>query len=235
MCSKEKLMSISKIQSKEIKSPQFFIAAILICACLTVNKANAEPGGLDVFSVNPRPSNVKTQPVNKPAATHKAPWEVSSDNAPLAAWFVKYDQLRSDYRPTEKDKVILTRPLMQQAERVQQWTNTANKVSKNYKLLAKTIRTLTVPSGLSDIKEYRDLMADWYEDAAEVYLDLIRPRPAAKTIEDLQEQLDAVKKRSEGLANNISNLKNMDRELRQRYNIQPALQDDAIQQFVRSK
>ena len=78
-------------------------------------------------------------------------------------------------------------------------------------------------------------MADWYQDAAGVYEELIRPRPPARTIEDLQEQLEVVKKRSESLADNIASLKAMDRSLRQQYNVQPALQDDVIQQFARSK
>ena len=54
-------------------------------------------------------------------------------------------------------------------------------------------------------------MADWYQDASGVYADLIRPRPPAHTIEDLQEQLEVVKKRSESLADNIASLKAMDR------------------------
>ena len=210
-----------------------------ICLCAAVVLilsgnivANAEPHSLDVFSVNTH--NISpTKKVTASASSSSS--HGATNNAAVVSWFAKYDQIRREYSPSEKDKVIITRPLMQQAERVQQWTNTAGKVAKSYFQVAKLLRSLTVPQGMTDIKEYRDLVADWYQDAGTVYYDLIRPRPAAKTIEDLQDQLDAVKKRSEGLANNITNLKNMDRDLRQHYNVQPALQDDAIQQFIRSK
>ena len=124
---------------------------------------------------------------------------------------------------------------MKSAERVQQWTDTASKISKNYLLLAKSIRTMTVPAGMSDVKEYRDLMADWYQDSASVYVDLIKPRPPAKTKEDLQEEIDAVKKRAEGLANNMANLKNMDREVREAHKVPLNVQEDAVQQFIRGK
>lgn len=225
-------MSINKAKLKSTKIWQLMTVAIITLACMSFTKADAQPRSIDTFSINSHGQ----QSTQKASMSNTAtPWQSGSDNTSIATWFAKYDQLRDQYRPTQGDKALLTRPLMQQAERVQQWTSTANKVSKNYKQLSKTIRSLTVPVGATDLKEYRDLMADWYSDAADVYRDLVRPRPAAKTIEDLQEQLDAVKKRSEGLANNISNLKNMDRDLRQHYNVQQALQDDVIQQFVRSK
>jgi hypothetical protein len=176
-------------------------------------KAFAEPRAVDVFSVNSR---------NTPGST------------PIILWFEKYDRLRQQYRPSEIDKVILTRPLMQNPQRVQQFTNTASKISKTYSLLAKSIRNMTVPSGMSDVKEYRDLMADWYQDSAAIYNDLIRPRPPAKTIEDLQEELDAIKKRSEGLANNMGNLKAMDRQVREAHKVPMPLEGDAVQQFIRS-
>jgi hypothetical protein len=174
----------------------------------------AEPRGVDVFSVNSKNN---------------------SDRTPAVIWFEKYDQLRQQFRPSEKDKVILTRPLMQDPQRVQQFTNTANKISKSYSLLAKSIRSMTVPPGMSDVKEYRDLMADWYQDSAAVYNDLIRPRPPAKTIEDLQEELDAVKKRSEGLANNMANLKAMDRQVREAHKVPMSVEGDAVQKFVQGK
>jgi hypothetical protein len=228
----DNIISKNKI-SKIGKIIYGFATASIVLLCLTNTNANAQSPGQDTFSVNHQNNkNSNSATSNKPSTM---PWEANKENTAIAIWFSKYDQFRDQYRPSEKDKVILTRPLMQEAERVQQWTNTASTVAKKYFLAAKSIRALNVPSGMTDVKEYRDLMADWYEDAASVYQDLIRPRPPAKTIEDLHEQLDAIKKRSEGLANNIGNLKNMDRELRQHYHVQPALQDDAVQQFARSK
>ncbi len=209
-----------KLSSKQIWRSLLII--VFAVSYLGNAKANAQSRGVDTFSVNS-------------SAASKISGQNGSNTTAISRWFSKYDQIRAQYRPTEKDKVILTRPLMQQAERVQQWTNTASKVAKDNLQMAKLIKGLVVPPGMSDVKEYRDLMVDWFEDAASVYLDLIRPRPAAKTIEDLQEQLDAIKKRSEGLANNIANLKNMDHDLRKRYNIQSTMQDDNVPKFANSK
>ena len=213
--------------------PSLALIIAIIISCLINLKAGAEPRGLDFFSVNtPKPGS----PTNRSAIQKTSPPNSAVTNqAQAAVWFGKFDQLRDQYHPSEGDKVILTRPLMQEAERVQQWTNTASKVSKNYLFLAKGIRSLNVPSGLPDIKEYRDLTADWYQDAAGIYQDLIRPRRPARTIEDLEDELNAVKKHSESLAENIANLKAMDRGLRQQYHVDTAPQDDAIGQFVRSR
>lgn len=193
---------------------------------LSSSKAQAAPPGVDFFSINSPKQHSKTVTTTK--AINRAP-------VPVVTWFQQYDDLREKYHPSDGDRVILTRPLMQEAERVQQWTNTANKISKNYLSLSQAIRKLPLPSGAPDVKEYRDLMADWYQDAASVYRDLIRPRPPAHTIEDLADQLEVVKKRSESLAENITSLKAMDRSLRKQYNVNLSLQDDIIQQFVRHK
>lgn len=223
-------LSIQFYKNKSALTLPLLIAIAI--SCLINLKASAEPRGLDFFSINSPKSALPSDASKREPNPNSV---VVPNHAPAATWFEKFDQLRDQYHPSDGDKVILTRPLMQQAERVQQWTNTASKVSKNYTLLAKAIRNIPVPAGLPDIKEYRDLTADWYQDAAGVYQDLIRPRRPAKTIEDLEDELIAVKKHSESLANNIANLKAMDRSLRQQYHIDLAPQDDAIQQFVRSR
>jgi hypothetical protein len=220
---------LMKIQTQIILKLNWLLTLAIACL-LTLSStsgANAAPPGVDFFSIN----SPKQNSIGSKAGNH-APTPAP---VPVVTWFSKYDDLRDKYNPTDGDRVILTRPLMQEAERVQQWTNTANKIAKNYLLLAQAIRKLPLPSGASDVKEYRDLMADWYQDAAGVYEDLVRPRPPARTIEDLQEQLEVVKKRSESLANNIANLKAMDRSLRLQYSVNPPLQDDVIQKFIRSK
>lgn len=219
-------MLLHMISSKKINW-QLPLALVLIFAFWGECKANAAPRGTDFFSINSSPARA-----NKPA--QKVPSATSNGPVPVVTWFEKFDSLAEKYQASDADRIILTRPLMQEAERVQQWTNVANKISKNYALLAKSLRNLPSPDK-ADVKEYRDLMADWYQDAASVYADLIRPRPPARTIEDLQEQLEVVKRRSESLAENITNLKAMDRTLRQEYNVHVAFQDDIIQQFVHSK
>jgi len=203
----------------------FVLLTVCVLSLLPFSKANAAPPGVDFFSIN-SPKHPNSVPSAK--ATSHSP-------VPVVTFFHQYDDLTDKYHPTDGDRVILTRPLMQEAERVQQWTDTANKIAKNYLSLSQAIRKLPLPANAPDIKEYRDLMADWYQDAASCYRELTRPRPPARTIEDLAEQLQVVKKRSESLANNIASLKAMDRSLRKQYNVNPAFSDDIIQQFVRSK
>ena len=96
------------------------------------------PAGAELFSINSPSANK----IGKKSATSS-----TSTQVPVTDWFEKYDDLREKYHPTDADKVILTRPLMQEAERVQQWTNTASKISKNYALLAKAIKNLPQPAG----------------------------------------------------------------------------------------
>lgn len=201
------------------------VLTVSISQLLTLNFSTyAQSRGVDVYSVNaPQRSGTKTNST-----------QLKSSNS-AKDWFEKFDKLREQYHPTEKDRVILTRPLMQNPQRVQQWTNTASKIVKNYSSLSKSIRSLPVPAGMSDIKEYRDLMADWYQDSASVYNDMIRPRPPAKTVEDLQEEIDAVKRRAEGLTNNMASLKAMDREVREAHKLPPSMIDDTVQQFIHKK
>jgi hypothetical protein len=203
----------------------------LATICTTNTGAQAAPRAVDVFSIN---SATQSNP-KAGAGANNSILQNNTDRTPIVIWFEKFDSIREKYHPSERDKVILTRPLTQDAGRVQQWVNTASKVSKDYLTVGKSIRSLTVPPGMSDVKEYRDLVADWFQDSANIYIDLIRPRPPAKTIEDLQEELDAVKKRAEGLANTIANLKNMDREIREAHKVPISVEDDAVQKFARGK
>jgi hypothetical protein len=212
---------------------RIFLGIILFAS--SVSAVNADPRGTDIFSINtPKPSLPHPISTSKPPISPD-PLSMMSDRTPVVIWFEQLDNLKEKYKPSEADKVILTRPLMQEAERVKQWTNVASKVSRNYMALARALRNLAVPPGMNDVKEYRDLTADWYQDTAGIYKELIKPRPPAKTIEDLQDSLNAVKKKSEGLAANIPNLRSMDRTLRKNHNVHLAIQEDALQQYVRSK
>lgn len=150
-------------------------------------------------------------------------------------WFEKLDELVFSHKPSAADRVILSRPFNQEAERVQEWTETADKVAHNYRQLAKALHTLQVPSTICGAKEYKDLTADWYNDAAAIYEDLIRPRRPSKTIEELDETLLKIKQRAQSLSQTNANLKAMDLSLRKTYRIHLARQDDALQQYVRGK
>jgi uncharacterized protein YukE len=209
------------------------IRGIIITAlCLTGSSAQAAPRGTDLFSATPQ---TQSSGIGQTQAVGTAPLSMTSAKSPALVWFEKFDALRQKYRASDSDKVILVRPLMQEAERVQQWIETAKKIANNYSTLAKSLKNLPTPAGMNDIKEYRNLTADWYEDAASVYVDLIKPRPAAKTIEELQDSVNVVKKKSESLSSTIADLKSMDLALRRNYKVHLAMQDDSLQKYVKSK
>jgi hypothetical protein len=87
---------------------------------------------------------------------------------------------------------------------------------------------------LTELKDYRDLAADWYQDSATVFDEMIRPRIPAKTIEELQRQLDEVKNKSENLASTVNSLNDMDRELRKRYKVTPSVDSNRLQKFAKA-
>jgi hypothetical protein len=214
----------------------FFQGIIITGLCLSASAVQATPRAIDSFSSNTRPlSSASAQTGKQKPAVGAAALSMTSDPSPALTWFEKFDALQQKYRPSDSDKVILVRPLMQEAERVRQWIETASKVAKNYKILAKSLKALPTPAGMNDIKEYSNLTADWYDDAASVYVDLIKPRRPAKTIEELQDSLNTIKKKSDSLSSTIANLRQMDFSLRRNYKVHLAMQDDALQQYVRSK
>jgi hypothetical protein len=150
-------------------------------------------------------------------------------------WFEKVDDIIISHRPSLADRVILTRPFEQEQERVKEWSAVAAKVAKNYREMARQLRTSPVPANLTGVKEYRDLLADWYGDAASVYEDLIRPCKPAHTIEELNASLDQIKNRAQSLGQSNANLISMESNLRQMYHVHAPKYDDAIGNFVNGK
>jgi hypothetical protein len=160
----------------------------------------------------------------------------TTHNATIATpadWFAKYDEAQAKLRPSSADRVILSRPFNQELERVQSWIGTAKKVAKNYRSLSRITATLPVPQGTHGIKEYRDLMSEWYLDAASIYEDLTRPCHPARTMEELEGQLAEIKARAQSIGQSHANLASMDTNIRQKYNVTPA--DDALAQYVSEK
>ncbi len=150
-------------------------------------------------------------------------------------WFETVDSLVEKYTPSEADKVILSRPFNQEAERVEQWIKTAKKIINNYHTLAKQLQLVPIPNNNSELKQYISLTSDWYNDSAQVFEDLIKPRTPAKTIEELQEALNEIKTRSDDLSKTKTSLMAMDMSIRKTYNVHYAKQDDALQQYVNRK
>jgi hypothetical protein len=122
--------------------------------------------------------------------------------------------------------------LKQDSERVQKWTATAAKVSKNYRLLARTLKNLAVPPDTPGLQDYRDLAADWYLDKAGVYDDMIRPRPPARTVEELDSELQQVYDRATSTAETAKRLLEMERDLRKAYHVHMSRETDPLTQYV---
>lgn len=198
----------------------------LLCAPLNLcGPALATPSGGDYFGRST--PQVHTQVNQTAQVQHSATIPTAAD------WFAKYDEAQAKLRPSAADRVILSRPFNQELERVQSWISTAKKVAKNYRSLSHITATIPVPPGSHGIKEYRDLMSEWYLDAASIYEDLVRPCRPAKTMEELEGQLAEIKARAKSVGQSHANLASMDTNIRQRYNVTPA--DDALAQYVSEK
>lgn len=194
----------------------------------------AKPAAVDYFSAGVLPGKGKLN--TPPASAGQGSFPANSNPGSQAVkWFEKFDDQIYTHKATEADRVILSRPFNQEAERVTEWADVAGKVAKRYRDLCGLLRQMPVPASLAGLKDYRDLTADWYADAAGVYEDLIKPRPPAKTMEELDAALDDIKARSQTLAQTSSNLKSMDMSLRRTYRVHLPRYEDALQQYVRSK
>jgi hypothetical protein len=219
-----------------LKTGWIQIATSLIAGLAFACPANAAKPAIDIFSAGSPSKAATSSPSPSFAAASQGSFPGNSNSDSQAVkWFEKFDEVVFAHKATEADRGILTRGFNQEAERVQEWTDTAEKLIKRYRELTKILRAMPVPGMLPGVKEYRDLTADWYSDAADVYAELIKPRPPAKTIEELQSGLDAIKTRAHTLYENNTNLRAMDMSLRKTYRVHLARTTDALQQYVRSK
>lgn len=145
-------------------------------------------------------------------------------------FFLVMDRAVAKLKPTNDDRFVLKRPFNQEVERVNEWTKTAAKISRNYRQLAMVLRSMPDSQSQVEINTYRTRMADWYADSADVFDDMIRPRPPARTKEELDESLQEVHKRSKGLKDSLASLQQMDSEIRKRHNI--PLADNALLDYT---
>lgn len=217
-------------------------AMSLVVGCVTLFPAYAAPNGMDVFS-NVTPGN-RAATQRKSAAAQIASMTPSanpvgqgsmammSSSSPALTWFERFDDMQFKLLPSDTDRIVLKTSFNQEAERVVAWTKTASKVAHNYRLLAQALKTSPVPSNHPALKDYQDLMADWYNDKAAVYEDLIRPRAAAKTIEELQDQLKEISDRADSIASTQKELHRMDMNLRDTYRVHQPRQTDKLWQYV---
>lgn len=149
-------------------------------------------------------------------------------------WFEKFDEVSFLGRPNDSERVILNIPFNQEQERVQRWTQVAATVARRYRQTAKALRAvaLQAPAGRADLDEYRTLRIEWFNDAAGVYEEMIRPRAAAQTIEELNDQLGQVREQAKSLGQTNTALLNQDRKLRRHYRVHNPKQSDQLTKYV---
>jgi len=206
------------------------MTATLSLGCLLAAPAQSAPQAIEYFGrVTPSQSAQQTKPTT---ATIKTPPDGKSVQV---KWFEAIDDAVGTHKPTDADRVILSRPFNQEAERVQQWIEVASKVVKNYREVAKVLRTMPVPEKCDGFKEYRDLRADWFSDAANVYEDLIRPRRASRTMEELEDSIKQIQERAQSVQRTNLQLAMMDRNLRSTFHVHPSKYDDPLQRYVRNR
>ena len=239
--SKMRTLDLNKLKTKK--------AAIVLLASLiglssfsfVIAKADAQPVGRDEFHSTTRPT---PPPVHKEPAPGEPGYEnplgkqgalamMSNPNDPQVRWFEDFDMKCVTWSKTGAEATILGRPLNQEVERVQQWTDTAQKVILKYRMLAQMLHKMQPPADAPDLKAYCDLTADWYSDAADIYDDLIKPRRPCKTMEELEDGLNQIRNRAEALKQTHANLHAMDIDLRKKYHVHMRLAEDALQQFCK--
>lgn len=217
------------------------VAASTLTLSVAAQQAQAGRPGSDYFSTGghsvppakpaPAQDNNKYPKNTDPLAGRQGAGALYSDKTPQLDWFEIFDEYVWTLLPTERDRAILARPLNQELERVQDYCKTISKIARNYRALAKNVRALPVPPSSPGLKEYQSLRADFYDDMATVYEDLVRPR-RTRTQEEMHAQLDEIKQRSDQLDVNSKNLLAMDLDLRKTFRVHQPKRTDALRQYV---
>lgn len=185
--------------------------------------------------VNPaRPARLTAGVVVTAPLTDAGPRPVVSVQSSPEQWFAAVDELVGYYKPTNPDRVIMNQPFNQEVERVNEFCKTAAKIARNYRILAKKLSALALSRSVVEARRYRDLHVNWYNDVAMLYEDMIRPRPPARTQEELAAMLKDLSDRSEALEQSFGALQIMDLDLRSQYHVRYAKHEDKLQQYYTS-
>lgn len=202
-------------------------AILLLCLHLPAHATHPKEDSFSRTTGNGTSKQLRTpaEPAYvKMTEVHLSPASAAKD------FFLVMDRAVAKLKPTNDDRFVLKRPFNQEVERVNEWTKTAAKISRNYRQLAMVLRSMPESQVTAEVNTYRTRMADWYADSADVFDDMIRPRPPARTKEELDDSLQEVHKRSKSLKDSLSSLQQMDSEIRKKYNI--PLADNALLDYT---
>ncbi|MBX9686339.1 MAG: hypothetical protein K2X27_06525 [Candidatus Obscuribacterales bacterium] len=221
------------------------IAVMILSAMPPAGAASPDAPREDVFGRNtgPAPSAGNRAPISghlssvnittAPAPSNVPNPPVSSQSTP-SQWFTAFDTYVGFFTPSGEDKMLMNQPFNQELERVTAFCKTSAKVARNYRLLARKLRSLPMPAEIKDPKltSLRRLTADWYDDSALLLEDMVKPRPPARTKEELASMIKDLQERSESLKKNSEYLQEMDGEIRRKFNVPPPQYDDALRQYA---
>jgi hypothetical protein len=209
--------------------------ALIVLACLTAIPAQAAPA--EVFSHNTGGSR-PLQPsasLKHDADTPKigaGPLAMMSAKTPVVGWFEAYDQAKANAKPDPGEQLVLNRPMNQELSRVKQFIGTANTIAKRFRALAKSLRQMSVPDNCPQVKELRDGEADFYEQEASVFEEMIKPRPPSKTMEELQAKQKELQDHANAAKQYGESLISMDRGLRTTYGVHLDRSTDDLAKYV---
>jgi hypothetical protein len=213
-----------------ITASKLLISLTALAVSLCGSAAFADPPKSDWFSRSTNPSTSVVVPAK--------PSRPLIEKPPERLWFEALDEQVKNLAPTENEQFILTRSFGSppQQERVTEWTNTALSVAKKFHEIARYLNSTPIPDAIAsdpqanDLTTYRQELAQWYTDSATWLEDYIKPRPAARTIEELDGQIKAMGNRSEQQKVSMVHLQEMDSKLREHFKIHKT--DDSIWKYA---
>ena len=236
-----------EIQAKrgQMAKRMIMIIVTLSATLVPASAAYPEPPREDVFGrttvapptskppIRGHASSTSVRIAPSAPAPHAPHIPVSASSSPQQ-WFDAFDAYVYIFGPTDDDKIVLNENFDQEVEKVTKFCNTVAKIARNYRILAQTLKTLPMPISMPDskVKSYRDHLADWYVSSAQVYEDMVRPRPAARTKEELNSMIQDIKVRSENLKTTREILQQMDYDIRRQYSVSQPKVDDALRQYT---
>jgi|SRR5277367_4489342 len=220
-------MNTKTSHNQSYKRPAILAFSLILSLALNASAGNASNPKVASAATGSAPDGARVDAFNSNSqpADHTAPakplafGDPATAHTPIALWFKKFEEERIKHLPSSEDKVIIARPINQQAERLVQWTGAAERIAKTYNEFSKLLRKMPVPPGYDSLKDYKDLTADWYQDTAQVFTDYVRPRKPAHTIEELEDQVKEAKSHEKGLVKTKSRIVEMEASIRSKYKV----------------
>lgn len=231
-------MKLQKLSSNHKKLASLVLLAV--CA-LAGTKSLAAPAN-EVFGamptkttkVQPLPRVIKQAPPPQPSNPVAAPGAMSmmNMNTPAARFFEAMDDVAFSGFPRDNERFILQAKFNEELEKVERWTSTAKAVAKRYRDTARALRAIEVPDSRYDLAQYKDMRAEWFDNAADVYEQMYKPKRPAQTMEELEEQLAKVDRDADTVAAQKKTILSMDRSLRKLYRVHADKHTDSLTGYV---